>query len=75
MLRTLTQNLVRPRLRMGSLRERRMHRAAFLDLRAVSPDFSPAFEAKRARWYCVLGLRLKTPQTYPLRYVEETDGA
>ena len=28
------------------------------NLQTLSPDFSPAFEAKRARWYCVLGLRL-----------------
>ncbi len=32
----------------------------------VSPDFSPAFEAKPPRWFCMRGLRLKTPQTYPL---------
>ncbi len=44
-------------------------------LEKISPDFSPAFEAKQPRWYCMLGLRLKTPQTYPLRYVEETEGA
>ena len=45
------------------------------NLQTLSLDFSPAFEAKWARWHCVLDLRLKTPQAYPLRYVEEADGA
>jgi len=41
----------------------------------TNPDFSPAFEAKQPRWFWMLGLLPRTPQAYPLRYVEEAEEA
>ena len=44
-------------------------------LNYLIPDFSPAFVAKWRSWRRMRGLRLRTPQSYSLQYVEESEGA
>ncbi len=41
----------------------------------LNPNFSPAFVARQRKWLWLQGLRPRLPQAYPLRYVEEADGA
>jgi hypothetical protein len=41
----------------------------------ASPDFSPGVVAKRRRGVWIRGLRPRTPQAYPGRYVEDGRGS